>query len=263
MPERNRKPFICVTGPTTPKEIEDTAEAFRQAGLTSGKTIHQPVLGIATIAGLRERRKGYAMAHELPFLLKVARRNGIPATIHFNTSRQDNLVGQVDEMFEVIFRENASCDGLQLNRMHPHPRDLRVIKQMHPNVAINIQISYKGKSPRQLKELAQKLKHDYGDGETIAKLLMDSSMGTGTPFAPEEILPCYEALDQTLPNTGKVVAGGYSGDNVKGRLIVLRRVIGTNVVSVDAEGQLKDSNGDLHPGKVRRYTQQSKEGLTS
>ena len=86
----------------------------------------------------------------------------------------------------------------------------------------------------------------------VTDILVDASEGLGRPLDAVVTGRYLEAIAQAAPSLRLVVAGGLHAGNIAALLAPLLPAWGA-VVSIDAEGRLRDGSDRLDTGAAREY----------
>lgn len=256
------KPYVCVTGITTPAEAEAVISEFQKAGYSVQGSGHMPAIGFLasykTINKIENKNKRYPTHETLLELLEEADSRILKA-VHYNTRELDDLDKQV---FKAL--RGSYCDLLQLNIAWPNPAKVRVIKEKIPHTGIILQVSSKAIQGLSAKEIAKKVLSYHG----ISHVLIDPSGGRGADFDIEQSLAIYFEIKENRPFLDIGFAGGLYGGTVKKITKTLAERIGSTDFSIDAEGKLRDKISDeffgndiLNIDKVKAYLQNARKTL--
>lgn len=247
---RTRKPYIGITGFTTPDQVIRVAYnipmAFTYPVMAGILVSHKTLVG-----------QPAKWPHRYPYregLKKLFnRRDGVITLAHYNTQEPGTLV---DQLIRVIAWAGPNIDGFQLNITWPDPQQLTDYRFMNPEHTIVLQINNGcfasvDYSPE---KLAEKIKRNYEGLYEYA--LLDASGGTGAAMDVNTIRTYLMAFKQANILDGVGIAGGLSGDTID-QIQSLWDEFGP--FSIDAEGQLrsKDEADTLVESKVDAYMQRS------
>ena len=258
------KPYIGITGPVLPHEVDLIINEFQKADITfdSPHIPQIPMLGFLvsykTLNDLPTKNRRYPNFENLRFLLEQAN-NRVFTTVHYNTRDKENLANEVSRVFEGIY-EDGLCRGIQLNVVWPSLDQIRQIKREFPDMKIIFQGNQKVLSSGTPQEVVRRIKEYQSD---VSYLLIDPSGGRGKEFDIDSSVDIYQELKEQIPDLMTGFAGGFTGDNVIDRTETLINKIKTSKFSIDAEGGLRDkispAYGDdlLNPQKVNGYVSNS------
>jgi phosphoribosylanthranilate isomerase len=155
----------------------------------------------------------------------------------------------IEKLYEDYERNQPPFSfGIQLNINWPDPNDVKRIKDTYPKLSIILQVS--GFSS------LEKVKSYYGFCDYI---LIDSSKGRGIEFNLNEVVKAYRTIQEYIPTTIGI-AGGFSPENVRGRVLDLRKSLRTDNFCIDAQNRLR-TNGHLDMHKVDKYLKEAIEAF--
>ncbi|MEK6849659.1 MAG: hypothetical protein AABY01_03770 [Nanoarchaeota archaeon] len=233
-----KKPYIGVTGPTSVEEVDSILGSFLDAGLFPECDV-TPMVGFLvsykTMNGQATENLRYPPVASLPALVAATRDRALP-TIHYN-SREQNLAGQVKTLFGPL---KGLCKTVQLNVSWPEFQQVAAMKYHGLDIILQLsQGAMEGKTPV---EIANKVA---SYGHNIDYVLIDPSGGKGKEFDMDRSQDIWSALtSQCIPLTIGF-AGGFTGENVRGRVHNLR-MRGAEKFSIDAEGGLRDKKSNAY-----------------
>lgn len=155
----------------------------------------------------------------------------------------------------------ASCggpnlDALQLDMIWPNIDDLWTFRDVWPDLKIVLQVN--SRAMAQLDDDPERvalLIEEYSP--TINYILLDKSMGRGQGLDAPALLPYCRAIRECTPELGLAVAGGLGPDTLQ-----LIEPIAEEFpdVSIDAQGQLRNSGNSMDPidwGRATLYLKQA------
>lgn len=149
------------------------------------------------------------------------------------------LVQEVGRILEYENLYNAKLvDGIQINMVLPQPHQIKILKDIYPELKIAIETVPDENS---VKQLTPKLVKDYAKVDYI---VLDPSHGRGKEFDMGQIIASYKILRDGGFESEVVFAGGFNGDNVRNRVIQLKDIVGSKNFSIDATGGLRDKVGE-------------------
>lgn len=255
------KPYVGITGPTTIEEVSSLIEEFSTAGYFMHSP-HIPMLGYLishkTLRGQPTANRRYPLAQDLPKLIEAAQGQAL-TMVHYNTKEHSTLASQVGEIFSVLYAANK-CKALQLNVVWPEISQVKLIKNIFPEMQIVFQASHKAMEDKTPPEIAAGI-NAYGD--SISYVLIDPSGGKGQEFDLEHSLSVYREIREKSPELTVGFAGGFTGENVEARVKEIISQTGQDDFCIDAEGGLRDKlsgeYGDdlLNLAKARAYLQEA------
>jgi hypothetical protein len=265
------KPYIGVTG------IENLYQARKTPQVYPKDVSHLLMVGIInsykTLIGQKEKDKPeLLMLDEVNEIYKDLQnqdsRNVLLALHYFTKALYEikpqirekakdvvtqPLSRQIEMLIEKLYEDYEKNQppfsfGLQLNISWPDPDDVKRIKDTHPKLLIILQVS-------DFSSLG-KVKRYYGFCDYI---LIDASKGRGIEFNLDEVVNAYRTIQECIPTTIGI-AGGFSPENVRGRVLDLRKSLGTDNFCIDAQNRLRtDGHLDMH--KVDKYLKEAIEAF--
>src|SRR3989344_2425088 len=134
MPIELQKPYIGVTGVSTPEEAIHIGTAFTN-NLPSS---HQGMVGVLvsdyTLDGCREYSAKYPDLTVIPEIFTRTKDSALNV-IHFRTRNRTALSRDITRMFDYrhMYDQNV-CQAVQLNMRWPNPTDLAEIKKVMPDL---------------------------------------------------------------------------------------------------------------------------------
>lgn len=265
-----KRPYVCVTGASTRDEVYSLRDALEIADFGWRELGHDAVTGFLfsdkTLRGepiinpIYKNR--YPPEEDKWDLCQNAKDNGRVA-IHYNTKEPETLAEQIDLLLGNLCEEydcDEEDDGiedwryydmLQLNMVWPNVDEIKKIRKAFKGLDIIFQASSRtmeGKTPQQFIEQLKKYE------SCIEYVLLDPSGGLGREFEAERVVPFYETIRKNMPHVGIGFAGGLSGENLESKMSSVIKLIGTNDISIDAEGKLR-TDDKLDMNKVKEYLQ--------
>ena len=158
-----------------------------------------------------------------------------------------------------------NCHGLQINATRgapwPDPAALAEYRKRGPPRRIVLQVGREamaaaGGNPAEIARRCAKY-----DG-IITDVLVDASEGLGRPLDAERTGRYLSAIASAAPGIGLAAAGGLHAANVSALLKPLLPDWG-HVISIDAEGRLRDGNDRLDVRAARMYLDAAVRALTA
>ncbi|MFH1174783.1 MAG: hypothetical protein V1725_06630 [archaeon] len=258
------KPYIGITGATTPAEIEELLSLFDDQGITM-QSRHIPMIGILasykTLHGQHTNNRRYPAIPSIP-QLTAAIGNKALAMLHYNSRELSTLADQVEQLMDDVYT-NSTCRALQLNIPWPPLQQTCRIFHDFPDIEIVLQLSrsvLEGKT----KEISRRMQ-DYAG--LVSYVLIDPSGGKGEEFNMRRSVELYWAIREALPGAMVGFAGGFSDKNTFSRVKEIYQRIGTTDFCIDTEGGIRDKlsaeYGDdvLNFEKAERYACQASKAL--
>ncbi len=246
---RHERTYIGVTGFMSNEELETISDKFYSDGprfmagvLASSKTL----LGHAN-----------KWPRRYPKISDIAGIFGDNANaiklVHYSTDSTSSLQMQ---MMTIRRRVGSVMNGFQLNIAWPPPAALVAYRKCYPEDTIVLQV---GRNALSLPiegmitadhrvDLISAILPAYKG--LVDHVLIDPSGGTGSPFDPQEVLVYLRGIKNLDLPMGLVVAGGLGPDSMD-----LLKPVHADFprISIDAEGRLRDENGDLALDRAIAY----------
>ncbi len=171
--------------------------------------------------------------------------------LHYNTHDPSMLYPQ---LLKAMAYGGPNCHGFQLNVAWPDRDEIRALRMVYPDIVIVLQIGKQAFDVvhNDVGRLAQRLSIYYKD--IIDYVLFDMSGGIGVPL---DIELCRKYLDYlTRQNLhqyfGLGVAGGLSANSVSDVAVLFED---HPYLCVDAQGKLRDSEGNLNVCSAHSFVQ--------
>lgn len=232
------KPYIGVTGASSKEEVEEVCRRFSDASYAMSGD-HIPMLGFLVsrepLGGQDISNRRYPAVDTLPELLQ-ATRSSVMTTIHYRSRERDTLADQVGKLFTGIY-EKGLCNAVQFNIIWPDVKQVKMVKDMFPEMKIVLQASDKAMADNSPREIMEKVRQ-YGD--SLDYCLIDPSGGRGMEFDIERPFAIYLEIKREIPDLTIGFAGGFTGENTADRLRRIIKRISRQDFFIDAEGGLRD-----------------------
>lgn len=163
-----------------------------------------------------------------------------------------------DQIQQCIRLGGERLHGIQLDMSWPNPHQLvrAILDSNNPNVEVILQI---GKDAfKQITNHTQEQTIDnflvtlsrYRD--VLTHVLLDRSMGKGESMTADFFRPYIDAIQDTFPRLGIVVAGGLGPETLH---LVEPLIERYPFLSIDAQGQLRNSGDSKDPIDMERVCQ--------
>ncbi len=248
------KPYIGVTGVSTPGEASAIAQTFVDEGLTNEQNNHVGMIGILADQGSLIPRAGERIKY--PALDQIRQIFGVTQgkafnTLHYHTYRESDLTQQLEQLLDRShLYSDRLCDGVQLNLRWPPVDTVEKTKKTFPDLKIILQLG-----PSVLTE---------GPEDIVTKLtpyvdlidyaLIDPSGGRNRVFQINTVAPLHNQIRKAHPDLPLAFAGGFNTRNVRTRLWVLLQTVATSNFGIDAEGGLRvqSEQGLITPISINR-----------
>jgi hypothetical protein len=251
------RPYIGVTGLKTAAEVAGLAGACEEAGLLRPGAGHVPMFGfLCSDKRLADPEKGGRQSpavRDLPLLTRYTPNGAIPM-IHYHTPNKDGLSGEIRKLFEGPLYEG--CQAVQLNQDWPKHGELERILGAFKEIAIVLQVPQRAMEGRTRQEVVSLARSYTG---LVDYVLIDPSGGKGAEFGLDEGAGLLGALAKHLwPTRTAGIAGGFSGGNVRERVMQLTARTGRKDYCIDAQGRLRTPDREaLDLAKARQYLVQA------
>lgn len=235
-------PYIGVTGFVSASEVKLALDCMERTGVFKTPTLLMVgVLASAkTINGGKNR-----YAHRYPGVDRIAEifppHRRTLNLIHYATDERETLREQIKKL---VALGGPYLDGFQFNIAWPAPEAILV-----PGMRVVLQIG--GRALEECGHDPEKVwrKLTYYDPE-ITDVLIDASGGKGIAMDTPTAAAYMKAIHEQIPRLGVGVAGGLSGETMD----LVRPLFGAKLKpSIDAEGQLRDSDDILNLKKMTEY----------
>jgi hypothetical protein len=239
------KPYVGVTGPVSEDEVREIAKSFERNSLSmQGPRI--PMIGILISYktldfGKHPENRRYPPLKKIPALLETAGKKSFN-TIHFNTKRPEALSEDLSTVFnlENIY-DKGDCHGVQFNLAWPPAEEVDKLRSDYPDLKTIIQLSKKAISNLPVEDIVKKTKEYDAD-----YALIDLSGGRGKPLNMKYSSFLYNSLKEGGVDATIGFAGGLSGENAENVIKSLIIETGSSMLSIDAEGNLRDRLSDRY-----------------
>ena len=246
-------PYIGITGFTTASEVSAVLDGWPgPAASASGRRL---MCGVLLSNALLDGRRSNA-PHRCPAPAAIA---GIFAAdarclnlVHYRPRAGGNLADALARAADI---GGPNCNGVQINATRrapwPEPAALAEYRRRAEPERIVLQVGREamaagGNDPAVIAGRCA----DYAG--IVTDILVDASEGLGRPLDAAATGRYLDAIAQAAPYLGLVVAGGLYAGNIAALLTPLLPAWGA-VVSIDAEGRLRDGDDRLDTGAAREY----------
>lgn len=234
------KPYIGVTGVVQVDEAKFVAQAFVKEGLTEIGSNRIGMIGI--LASQRTLASRGLWTERYPSLAAIrdifeATHDVAFNTLHYTTYNPRDLSGQLSLLlnYKGLYTDHL-CEGVQLNMSWPPLTELKETKDRFPDLKVILQIGPRILSQTSTNEIVARLA---AYEKLIQYVLIDPSGGRGMVFEPTSVANLYKQIEESFVNLGLVFAGGFDHKNVKGRLQLLSKAVGSIDFGIDAERGLR------------------------
>lgn len=252
------KPYIGVTGITTESDAQEIAQTF--SSTLPKRSTHQGaveyLVSSKTLQGVYEPNAKYPALAQLSRLLGITNQAALNA-IHYRTTDRSTLPQQIKQLFtETEIYQDGLCRTLQLNLSWPDVDQLRQIRQELPGLKIILSLSGRILKRQPWAEISRRA-WKYRD--LADYVLIDPSGGRGIEFEDRYFPPYYRLINDILPDTPVVLAGGFDDRNVLRRIYNISRLLHTEAFGIDAETRLRvkkdrsDHFGEFSSKKAADY----------
>ncbi len=264
----SNKPYIGITGPIVPREVDRLANIFEDNDVTMHSD-HIPMIGVLVSYktldhGAHPKRTEYPPLDQLSNILSAAYKRAF-ATIHYNTRRPGKLSDEIDHIlrYDGIY-DRSFCQGIQINMPRPPREQVNKIKEKYNDLKIIFQLPNMVIDSMPDEKIAKLISENYSDVDYI---LIDPSGGEGIEFDIDRSAGIYEALKDSGINPTLGFAGGLGRDNVRDVLGELKAKLGTKNFSIDSTSKLRsDMGGDINIldlVKCEKYISEAADALKS
>ncbi len=241
------KPYIGVTGVTTPEQALELVEIIGSLGLPRSRKLM--IGALMSYRGLSRGELANPSQYIFPDQIDEVfpDDNRVFNLVHYN-SRAEGLYSQIRDVVSRV----TYADGVQLNIAWPEPKQLtRLRSRAYTAVVLQISMAAYRMVAGRPSQLVAALQPYYG---LVDCILVDPSGGTGRRFDrawSEDIIG--ELVKGYLPmRLG--IAGGLGPDNLD-CLVPLLRIYPD--LSWDAQARLRNDKDQLDVGRCRAYLEAS------
>lgn len=250
------KPYIGVTGITSPEDAREVSNIFKENNLVGADAAYQGMVGYLvgsrTFENSTRGSSRYPSLFDLSGLLEQTKGTAFN-TFHYYTPRRDQFGQQVIDLFQLedIYDDNL-CRGLQLNFAWPSVAELARVKRVLPDLKIILQLGAQILN-QPIKVVRTRLP-EYR--ELINYVLIDPSGGTGERLNMTNARRAFDEIQTVRPDATVIFAGGFSPDTVVAQVHAIRNFTGINQFGIDAETGLRTGR-DFDIQKARFYIEQA------
>ncbi len=242
------EPYIGVTGFTARWEVEHVIQSLNAS---SQKLMVGVLASEKTLNGMMNRHpRRFPLVETIPSLFLPDLR--CLNLIHYSTDSPDTLATQLATLTAI---GGPNLHGFQLNVPFVPPNEIAQHMKKFPKHRIVLQIGPRMLSDLNPDQLAEHLKSTKYE---VTDLLLDASAGRGigTDWARElAYLRAIRGTNQALVGAG--LAGGLDAYGVKGLAPLISEFHG--LLSIDAEGRLRDNDDRFDCGKAVDYVKSASE----
>lgn len=237
------KPYIGVTGVFTAHEIN---HLLRAVPATATRPLMAGVLvSSKTLAGMTNKYpRQFPPVEKIPSIFCGQSRT--LRLLHYSTDEPETLSTQLLRLSRIA---GPYLDGFQLNVTWPPIGEVEKFWERYGGCRMVLQIgsgamAAVGRDPRVLADRVA------GYEPFITDVLVDPSGGKGIPFDPDAALEFLVELYERCPNLGLGLAGGLGPETLSRVEPVVARL---PLLSIDAQGRLRNSDDDLDLSATREY----------
>lgn len=215
------EPYIGITGFKTREEVEAINDLSSDANimfgfLSSKKRLENPHNG----------GKRSPAVNELKELVTATQ--GWPVIHYFTQTRE----GLADEVQKVL--DKSECTAVQINQDWPLEKEVDRIHEKGNRVILQI--------PRHAQSSIRETAERVRDYEGIVDyVLIDPSGGLGIPFDLGYAVANMHAVQESLPNAGIGIAGGFSPENTYEKIKDIQKVF-PEEFSIDIETRVRSED---------------------
>ena len=176
--------------------------------------------------------------------------------IHYRPRAGANLAAALASVSDI---GGPNCHGVQINATRgapwPEPAALAEYRERRRPRRIVLQVGREAMAAAEHNpaEIARRCAAYAG---IITDVLVDASEGLGQPMDAERTARYLDAIASAAPALGLVAAGGLHAGNLAALLAPLLPQWGS-IISIDAEGRLRDEDDRLDVGAARAYLEAS------
>ena len=180
--------------------------------------------------------------------------------VHYRPRAGANLAGALARVSDI---GGPNCHGVQINATRgapwPEPAALAEYRERCRPRRIVLQVGREAMAAAEHNpaEIARRCAAYAG---IITDVLVDASEGLGRPLDAERTARYLDAIASAAPGLGLVAAGGLHAGNLAELLGPLLPDWGS-IISIDAEGRLRDEDDRLDIGAARAYTVSAMQAL--
>jgi phosphoribosylanthranilate isomerase len=167
--------------------------------------------------------------------------------LHYHTKHPERMRADVNALVTA-----TGAPAVQLNMAWPNRDDIAALVDKHAGLNVVLQLPARAMDGLTTEQIAD---HATQYNGLAAYALIDRSGGTGVAFELEPTAVLVRALEDAMPRTMIVVAGGFTPENVGERLRFLDGRA-KRPYAIDAEsGVMTDNALDMH--KIEAYLTQA------
>lgn len=263
------KSFVGVAGTSSIEEVRGVAKLMRDSDLTLFSEGHTGMLGFQVSQksmqyGPSEGNRRVPYRDQLPDLLEEEIVD-IGMAVHYFTRTPEKLVPEVISVLRGDLNVGNLIGCLQINGVWPTAEQISEIRASNAGLDIILQVSPQVTTGLRPVQIADKIAKDYPEG--IEYLILDPSRGRGLEFDMSNQFQTYLAIRSIGIKSEIIFAGGFNGENVRDKVLQLRRALADQSFSIDAEGGLRDKIGEgygndvLNMEKVEAYLRGASEAF--
>lgn len=250
------RPFIGITGITQEEEMESLAHTWgnpddKKHALQLGLAVANYDIPASPVRYVKDARA-------LTSLSRSAAERELVAAIHYNPQTDETCIPDLLERLRGPYHDGA-CRVVQVNTYKPNRHVLGAVREKYPEMNIISQFG-----PNVLANCPRTIAGIVGGyrGE-IDAVLLDVSRGQGKDMDVKKCADIVRAVRDIAPETGAVLAGGFSKDNVRERVGYFKDTFRDGEFSIDAEGKLRDADDKLRLSDSQEYLRRALESFSS
>jgi phosphoribosylanthranilate isomerase len=253
------KPYVGITGVTTEAELDYVLATYEANGFSS-KDSHVGMVGFLASKSTAPGGKPRSGRHvaDTKTLVELAAKSSSRAlsVVHFECrDLPDTFSGLLLPLLDQAYDEGLRA--AQLNAT-PSPDEVNRVRDAYPELTLIYQIRPDLLAHGPDAVLAEIGKHR----GAFQYLLIDPSCGTGRDIDLPQAVLVAEALSKEFPDSSVGFAGGFSGENVEGRVKNLVESMRHCDFSIDVEGKVREPTTDLlDASRVEAYIQGASRGF--
>ncbi len=209
------KPYIGITGFSTPQEVNQVSKLYLKEGLPKD---HTAMYGIITsnkrIANPDTRGKSSPSIGNIPSIVSAIPQWALPMLHYYNPENK----GFSQELYQLM--DVSNCNAVQLNMKWPNIEEVTSLKEKINSFTFTLQLPQRAIEGNTHNEIFHRLQ----DYEAVANYtLLDLSGGKGIPFDIVRSKELLALIEEALPKTQLGIAGALNGENVHHKLSSLQR----------------------------------------
>ena len=255
-------PYIGITGFMTAAEVSAVIAGALPAASGTRLLMCGVLLSNALLSGQPSDAPATAARRRTPSPASFAADPRCLNLVHYRPRAGANLVGALARVSDI---GGPNCHGVQINATRgapwPEPAALAEYRERRRPRRIVLQVGREAMAAAEHNpaEIARRCAAYAG---IITDVLVDASEGLGQPLDAERTARYLDAIASAAPAFGLVAAGGLHAGNLAALLAPLLPDWGS-IISIDAEGRLRDGDDRLDIGAAEMYLDAAMQTLTA